>query len=97
MIDHGEQYEHTEKGRPLIQLLDIDFLAAMPPPSGGRNPVSQRLLRHFNIQALGDPKQAVLERIFLTRMDLHLKSKDAVDEPLAPVFRSAIHASIAVL
>lgn len=40
LIDHGEQYEHTEKGRPLIQLLDIDYLAAMAPPSGGRNPVS---------------------------------------------------------
>lgn len=30
-------------------------------------------------------------------MDLHLKSKDAIDEPLAPVLKCAVHASIAVL
>jgi dynein heavy chain, axonemal len=49
LIDHHQHYEHSEKGRPLVHLVDIDYVAAMPPPSGGRSPVSARLLRHFNV------------------------------------------------
>jgi len=44
--------------------VDIDYLAAMSPPGGGRHQVSARLLRHFNIISLGNFSEDVLLRIF---------------------------------
>jgi len=42
-------------------MVDVNFVCAMGPPGGGRNPVTARLMRHFNYLAfteLEDPSKA---------------------------------------
>ncbi|GFS18450.1 dynein heavy chain 1, axonemal [Elysia marginata] len=47
-------------------LTDVNFLCAMGPPGGGRNPVTARLLRHFSFLAFATMDDASLSKIFGT-------------------------------
>jgi dynein heavy chain len=46
-MDHGGWYDR--KINSFIQLVDIQFMAAMGPPGGGRTSITQRYVRHFNV------------------------------------------------
>ncbi|XP_059176982.1 dynein axonemal heavy chain 1-like [Physella acuta] len=45
-------------------LVDVNFVCAMGPPGGGRNPVTARLLRHFNFLAFTEMEDESKGRIF---------------------------------
>ena len=45
-------------------LLPPQFLAAMGPPGGGRNPVTNRYLRHFHVLYATEFDAASLSQIF---------------------------------
>ena len=48
------------------QIIDTQFVAAMGPPGGGRNPITNRLLRHFNMLTMTDMSDESCRRIFTT-------------------------------
>ena len=47
-------------------MVDINFACAMGPPGGGRNPVTQRFTRHFNMLSLTQMEDASMRTIFST-------------------------------
>ncbi|KAI3382032.1 hypothetical protein SNEBB_005932 [Seison nebaliae] len=65
--DFGGWYDRKQIGE-FKTLVDISFCAAMGPPGGGRNPVTQRLTRHFNhlafIELETNSKIAIFSKIF---------------------------------
>ena len=54
-----------------MYLENIGILAAMGPPGGGRNHVTHRLLRHFNIIGIESFDEDALRNIFAPIMDWH--------------------------
>ena len=60
-MDHGGWYDLKEC--TFRELVDLQFVAAMGPPGGGRNPVTPRYIRHFNLMWCTDYAPASLERI----------------------------------
>ena len=61
-FDHGGWYDRGEL--VMRQLQDVQFAAAMGPPGGGRNPITPRMLRHFNLVSVCDFDDASLTRVY---------------------------------
>ena len=70
-MDHNGWYDLGDKS--FRKIVDVQFVAAMGPPGGGRTFVTPRYLRHYNIVALCDYSQSSLTRIFGTVMTYFLR------------------------
>lgn len=46
------------------QLVDMQLVAAMGPPGGGRNQITPRILRHFNVITVNEFEDATYTRIY---------------------------------
>jgi hypothetical protein len=64
-FDHGGWYERKPPC-PFRQIIDTQFVGSMGPPGGGRNPVTNRLLRHFNFLSFTEMSDESISRIFTT-------------------------------
>lgn len=59
-----------------VTLVDVLIVAAMGPPGGARNPVTQRFLRHFNIMSTLEFNDETMVKIFSTLMSLHMRAHE---------------------
>ncbi|NWV36400.1 DYH1 protein, partial [Grantiella picta] len=64
-MDHRGWYDRKQIGT-FKKLVDINFVCAMGPPGGGRNPVTPRLTRHFNYLSFTEMDDSSKKKIFST-------------------------------
>jgi dynein heavy chain len=76
--DHKGWYDCTDC--TFRNLQDITFLCAMGPPGGGRNPVTDRFLRHFNSISITPFADETMSSIFNTILTWHFKSNGYSNE-----------------
>lgn len=96
LIDHRAWYDQSELGRPRKEILSTDYLAAMGPPGGGRNRVTPRLTRHFNVVSLTSFSHEVLVRIFSSLMEDHF-ANTGLSGPASAALRAAVAGSVDIL
>lgn len=72
LIDSKGWYDLKEK--KWISIVDTCVIAAMGPAGGGRNHVTPRLLRHFNLFSFNEFEDGTLRHIFRTIVDWHFSS-----------------------
>ncbi|XP_059151038.1 dynein axonemal heavy chain 3-like [Physella acuta] len=71
-IDH--KFWFDRKDTSVLHLVDIVMLSAMGPPGGGRNTVTPRFLRHFNVIGIESFSEDTMRNIFAPIVDWHFKS-----------------------
>lgn len=70
-IGSGGWYE--TKDMHFMKVIETTFISAMGPPGGGRNPVSPRLLRLFQVVGTTALNDATMTRIFSTILKWHFQ------------------------
>ena len=68
---------YDRKERTFRKLIDTILLAAMGPPGGGRNPITPRLIRYFNVITYTEMDDESMFLIFNTILSNFLAAFDA--------------------
>ena len=77
-FDHFHWYDRKDTSKQ--QLIDIQFLTAMCPPGGGRNDITPRLIRHFNVISINDFEDATMTSIFGTIVQWFMEAGNFLPE-----------------
>ncbi|XP_030279356.1 dynein heavy chain 12, axonemal [Sparus aurata] len=73
-MDHGNWYDLKDTSK--ITLVDLQLISAMGPPGGGRNAVTSRFLRHFNIFSINAFSDDTMVRIFSSVVAFYLRNNE---------------------
>ncbi|XP_071943674.1 dynein axonemal heavy chain 1-like isoform X2 [Antedon mediterranea] len=88
-MDHKGWYDRKQIGA-FRELVDITFVCAMGPPGGGRNPVTTRLMRHFNYLSFCEMEHSSKSRIFSTILNSWLYGNEGIREHCNKLVDSSI-------
>ena len=90
IVDGGWYDSKTSAFRKVVETF---FLSAMGPPGGGRNDITPRLLRHYQVFGMNPIASNAMERIFGTIIEWHLSNGyDASIKPAAwPIVKATSH------
>ena len=69
-------FRYDIKDTTKITLVDLQLVAAMGPPGGGRNAVTSRFLRHFNIFSMNVFSDDTMVRIFSNIVSFYLRNNE---------------------
>eukprot|EP00117_Sycon_ciliatum_P023820 scpid1450/ scgid20157/ Dynein heavy chain 3, axonemal; Axonemal beta dynein heavy chain 3; Ciliary dynein heavy chain 3 len=69
LIDHQHWYDKKDTSR--VDLIDVIMLCAMGPPGGGRNHITGRITRHFNVVGIESFDDNTMTKIFTSIVDWH--------------------------
>lgn len=87
-MDHKGWYDRSEIGS-FRSIADVTILGAMGPPGGGRNFVSDRLLRHFNFISLPNLSDESRRTIFRPILSAYFGLVEHADADLANIMVDA--------
>ena len=93
-FDSGGWYDRKELS--FRQLIDLIFVAACGPPGGGRNHVSARFYRHFNVIGCTQMQVDSMDLIFRTIFSSFLGKFTNAEEGLADLCGPLVESSIDV-
>jgi len=77
-MDYAGWYDRRELA--FRNLVDMQFIAAMGPPGGGRNNVTNRYLRHYHVICAAPFNAATLTKIFSTLVEWWMRTKGLPEE-----------------
>ncbi|KAJ3073482.1 Dynein heavy chain 1, axonemal [Podochytrium sp. JEL0797] len=90
-LDYGGWYDRKAVGK-FMELVDITYVCGMGPPGGGRNPITQRMTRHFNLLSFVEMEDESLQRIFSTILGSFLqKFPPEIASKTDPIVAASIH------
>lgn len=92
VIDSGGWYDLKEMS--WRDLVDINIVGAMGPPGGGRNDLTPRFLRHFNLICFTELDDQTLTRIFSTIANWYFSKSSNFCEKVQGLATSLVSATL---
>ena len=93
-MDYDGWYDRKET--TFRKLIEIQFVAAMGPPGGGKSFVTERYLRHFNHISVTDFDDLTMTRIFETLQGWYFNSANTFAPEVAKLTPKLVSATLSV-